>query len=121
MLLKSIGSVPEFLAGDETTLREVLHPKNDPVSLPYSLAHAVLEVGSRSLPHILRNSDEVYIILEGEGTAFISDREVKLCAGDVLLIPAGEEQYLVNTGREPIKFLCIVSPPWQADGEEIGG
>ncbi len=119
MLYKSIAEVPSFRASDDTILQEVVHPKNDPVVLPYSLAHASLEPGCRSLPHILRKSDELYIIVSGEGLAFLAGEEVKLKAGDVLLIPAGSEQYVVNTGAAPLRFLCIVSPPWSAGDEAV--
>ena len=51
MLVKHIEEVSEFLAGDHTILKEVLHPSNDPIDINYSIAHARLEAGKASLPH----------------------------------------------------------------------
>jgi mannose-6-phosphate isomerase-like protein (cupin superfamily) len=64
--IKNLSDIPAFRAADGTRLREVIHPANDSVSLPYSLAHASLNPGERSLPHILDN-DEVYAFRSGEG------------------------------------------------------
>ncbi len=119
MLKKSLAAIPAFTAGDETRLKEVLHPENDPVDLSYSLAHAELEPGRRSLPHRLRKRSEVYYILSGTGEAFVGGERVPLAPGDVLLIPAGVDQYVVNTGRESLQFLCVVSPPWKQEDEMI--
>lgn len=120
MIIKNIQQVKAFTAGDDTTIREVLHPKNDPVSLTYSLAHATLLPGEKSRPHRLLNSSEVYIILQGQGTAFIDGVSKVLGPEDVLFIPADAEQYIVNTGSEELRFLCIVSPPWKAEEEVVG-
>ena len=119
MLLKAIHEVESFVAGDLTLIREVLHSKNDSVVLPYSLAHASLEVGKRSVRHRLEDRIEVFIFLEGEGTAFVGSETTPVKVGDILLVPAGEEQYLQNTGTTTMRFLCIVSPPWTKESEEI--
>ncbi len=119
MLKKSLAAIPAFTAGDETRLKEVLHPKNDPVDLAYSLAHAELEPGRQSLPHRLLGRSEVYYILSGTGEAYAGGERVLLVPGDVVLIPAGVEQYVVNTGREMLRFLCLVSPPWREEEERV--
>ena len=106
-----------FTAGDDTLIREVLHPVNEGVPMSYSLAHAELEPGKASLPHRLLDRSEVYIILDGEGTAYVDGQAAVLRAGDVLFIPAGAEQYLDNTGTATIRFLCIVDPAWSKDTE----
>lgn len=119
MIKKSIAEVPSFTAGDDTLIREVLHPKNEGVPMSYSLAHAELAPGKASLPHRLLERSEVYIILEGEGTAYVDGQAASLKTGDVLFIPAGAEQYLENTGSGIVRFLCIVDPAWSKDTEEV--
>jgi len=42
MLHKSLEDLKAFEAGDKTNIIEVLHPKNDAISIGYSLAHASL-------------------------------------------------------------------------------
>jgi mannose-6-phosphate isomerase-like protein (cupin superfamily) len=119
MIYKHIDEVPAFVAGDATHIREVLHPKNDGNDLLYSLAHATLEPGAASLPHTIKERSEAYIITEGHGTAYVGGKAMVLSPGVVVLIPAGVEQFVRNEGSGPLRFWCIVSPPWQADQEEI--
>ena len=117
---KNFLEIPSFTAGDATVLREVLHPlRESGLDLPYSLAYAELPPGASSLPHRLDRRSEVYILLEGEGTAFLEDQAFPLQAGDVLVIPPGTIQYLRNDGATPIRFWCIVAPPWTDESEEV--
>lgn len=119
MIIKSIKEITEFIAGDKTRLREVVHPKNDGVDLSYSLAFARLEVGEVSEPHVLHKSSELYIFQQGKGDIFIDGKQTSIAAGDVALVPAGAMQHVVNTGEESLEFHCIVSPPWNEVEEEI--
>ncbi len=119
MLIRKLKDCPEIIAGDKTALRELLHPGRDyPFSGRYSLAHAVLEPGEISLPHILK-TDEVYYILSGSGEMHIGDECAAVEAGDVIDIPPGSPQRIANTGRLNLEFLCIVDPAWRAEDEEI--
>lgn len=120
MLKRSISNTAVFTAGDLTQIREVLHPKNEEgLSASYSLAFATLEPGEASLPHILQERSEVYVIVNGHGRAWINDEQSELEPGDVLYIPAGARQHVENIGTGQLGFWCIVSPPWSADDESI--
>lgn len=119
MLKKSTQNVPQFIAGDKTLIRELLHPKNDGLNLDFSLAHATVEVGKASIPHILQKSTETYYILQGEGRVFIDDKEQDMQVGDLVFIPAGAKQYIENIGSIALIFLCIVSPPWKKADEIV--
>lgn len=118
MLKKEVDEVPEFLAGDHTFIRELLHTKNDGVRIHYSLAYASLPAGKSSLPHQL-GSSEVYFILQGRGIVCIEEEQSEVRAGSMVFIPANATQYVKNTGTEVLKFLCIVSPEWKASEERI--
>jgi len=119
MITKSISKIPGFEAGDLTWIKELLHPKNDQIPLNYSLAHASLAANTASIPHVLHANSEVYILLKGKGRVYIDEDEKELEAGELVFIPKGARQYIVNTGTEELQFLCIVSPPWSADEEEV--
>lgn len=119
MLIKSIAQVQAFVAGDKTIIQEWLHPKNDPANVPYSIACATVHAGMASLPHALQHSTEVYIIQAGKGTVYIDGAPYLVNAGDLVLIPAGATQYIENTGTEALRFLCLVSPPWQQADELV--
>lgn len=107
----------EFVAGDNTLLRELLHPDRDGVDVPYSIAYARLLPGKESLPHRLKAA-EVYIILRGRGIAHIGGTSRKVTEGNVVHIPANSAQFIKNSGKSDLEFLCIVSPPWRAEDEE---
>lgn len=118
MLIKDIKSIPEFTAGDDTILRVILHPDNEPLPIGYSLAHARVKPGKVSYPHTLK-STEVYYILEGEGLMHIDDESSKVLPGQAVFIPANSRQYIENTGTGDLVFLCIVNPAWRAEDEDI--
>ncbi|MEM9885415.1 MAG: cupin domain-containing protein [Bacteroidota bacterium] len=119
MHFKSTDEANAFTAGDFTTIKELLHPKNETVEINYSLAHAELAAGQRSHNHILEKQSELYYILEGRGEAHIGETVQMMKKGDFVLIPAGVEQYIINVGEETLRFLCIVSPPWKKEDEKI--
>ena len=113
MIIKSIENILAFEANDKTTLKEIIHPKNDELELNFSLAHASLKKGESSVPHCLLNQTEVYYVLNGSGKIKIEEEYQNINKGDVVLVPAGAKQHVDNQGDEPLEFLCIVSPPWQ--------
>jgi hypothetical protein len=51
MFLKYLKDCREFVAGDDSILRELLHPDKMPVQIRYSLAHAEVRVGQKTKPH----------------------------------------------------------------------
>jgi mannose-6-phosphate isomerase-like protein (cupin superfamily) len=119
MFKKSLSDIPSFIAGDKTIIKEFVHPKNDAVDVNYSLAHAVVEVGQASEPHILHKSSELYVILSGEGELFIEKDAAILRGGDAALVPAGATQWIRNVGDVPLVFYVVVSPPWSEAQEEV--
>ncbi len=118
MLIKDLKNCKEFTAGDKTILRELLHPDKANLDLRYSLAHAELKPGLTSAPHKLKTS-EVYYILEGEGTIYIDNENAAVSSGQAVYIPPNSKQYIENTGKTDLKFLCIVDPAWQTEDEEV--
>lgn len=117
-LIKHIRPEDFFRAGDATWLAEVVHPKNDPVDLPYSLALAKLAPGEASLPHSLAQA-ELYFVIQGTGVAYVGQAEITVNAFSTWLVPAQITQHVQNTGSEELIFICIVSPPWTAQGEVL--
>ncbi len=116
MLVRNIGRTPSFLARDHTLIREVLHPKQGEVDLPYSLAHATLEPGRQSSPHRLVGHTEVYVIESGRGTVVIDGEQAGVQAGDLVFIPDGAEQYIRNDSpHTKLEFLCVVAPPYRPE------
>jgi mannose-6-phosphate isomerase-like protein (cupin superfamily) len=118
MLIQKLLDCPEFIAGDSTILRELLHPDKQEINLRYSLAHAILPVGETSQSHSLTTS-EVYYILSGRGEMYIDEEIREIESGDAVYIPPDAKQFLRNVGDEPIVFICIVDPAWRKEDETI--
>ena len=121
MFTKSIQEGHYFQAFDHTTLCELVHPARDGIALPYSIAHAVLKPGTASLPHLLKESSEVYFILEGRGLMHIDNESATVVQGQAVYIPPGSKQYIQNTGTGDLKILCIVHPMWRKEDEVVDG
>ena len=118
MLVRNLNDCEMFIAGDNTQLRELLHPDKQPLALRYSLAHAVVPAGQTSVDHSLATS-EVYYILSGQGAMHINQEVQAVGPGDAIYIPPEARQYIQNTGSEPLVFICIVDPAWQATDETV--
>lgn len=121
MIVKKIGKQKEIVALDGTRIKEFLNPKHEKIgpSITYSLAHASLPPGKSSLPHRFFTASEVYYILKGTGLMHINDEVEKVEPGDTIYIPPEAVQYIENTGKSNLDFLCIVDPAWQPDAEEL--
>lgn len=118
MLIQKLSACPEFIAGDGSILRELLHPDKTPVKLRYSLAHAVVKPKTATKPHRLKNS-EVYYILEGKGRMTIDREKRDVSRGDAIYIPPKSTQWIKNTGAKDLSFLCIVDPAWRKKDEVV--
>lgn len=118
MFKRDLHSCDQIVAGDETILRELLHPQKDDLEIRYSLAHALLKSDQSSLRHRLKTS-EVYYILEGKGIMYIDEESAEVHAGQVIYIPPNSKQHIKNSGNSDLKFLCIVDPAWRPEDEEI--
>lgn len=121
MFIKSVQEGSYFQAFDHTTLCEFIHPAREGIDLPYSIAHAVLKPGMSSLPHLLKESSEVYFILEGQGEMHIDNEKATVIQGQAVYIPPGSKQYIQNTGTDDLKFLGIVYPMWRKEDEVVYG
>ncbi len=118
MFIKDLQDCEEFIAGDNSILRELLHPAKAELNIRYSLAHAIMKPGQTSTPHRLRTS-EVYYILEGEGLMHIDDETASVGSGQAIYIPPGSRQHIQNSGQTELKFLCIVDPAWRKEDEQV--
>lgn len=119
MLIRKLKNCTEIIAGDNSRLRELLHPERDyPFSGRYSLAHAVVAPHTATLKHRLK-TDETYYILQGKGVMHINDESAEVESGDAIDIPPNATQWIENSGDSELVFLCIVDPAWSEADEEI--
>lgn len=118
MYIKYLKNCKKFISGDHAVLRELLNGRKEKFAFRYSLAHATVKGGKKTKPHKLKTS-EVYYILKGKGLMHIDNKTLKICSDCVINIPPNSVQYIENTGKEDLVFLCIVDPAWQAKDEII--
>jgi mannose-6-phosphate isomerase-like protein (cupin superfamily) len=118
MLIRRLRDCDEFIAGDGSILRELLHPAKGEIDIRYSLAHATVKPGEKTRPHRLKTT-EVYYIIEGRGRMHIDDEVCEVSAGCAVYIPPGATQCIENIGPADLVFLCIVDPAWRAQDEDV--
>ncbi len=118
MFSRCLKDCKEFIAGDGSVLRELLHPEKTDVQIQYSLAHAKVPAGQMTKAHRLR-ACEVYYIIEGRGLMHIDKESFEVNPGCAVYIPPDSMQYIENKGDCDLKFLCIVEPAWRQEDEEV--
>ena len=69
--------------------------------------YAVLPPGSSIGVHRHGDDEELYLVLEGEGTMTLDGRTFRVGRGSVVLNRAGGEHGLVNDGATPLKIFVI--------------
>ncbi|MBI6797809.1 cupin domain-containing protein [Pseudomonas syringae] len=70
----------------------------------------VVAPGKRSCPyHFHHVQEEMFVIVEGEGSLRVAGEMLPIKTGDVLFIPAGADypHQLINTSQAPLKYLSI--------------
>lgn len=70
----------------------------------------IVPPGQRSCPYHLHHAqEEMFVILDGQGTLRVAGEQLPVKAGDVIFIPAGPEypHHLLNTSDAPLKYLSI--------------
>ena len=85
-------------------------------------AEMVIEPGkAEGDPHNRhRGADQWLFVLEGTGTARVNKRRYALRAGSLMLIEAGDEHEIRNTGRGLLKTLNFYVPPaYDSEGDEL--
>lgn len=118
VFIRELGDCVEITAGDNCTLRQILHPDKAPLDIRYSLAHAVVHPGETTWRHRLKTS-EVYYILSGQGVMHIGDEDEPIRPGSAVYIPPRAAQCVTNTGETDLVFVCIVDPAWRKEDEEV--
>ena len=70
----------------------------------------ILAPGMRGCPYHLHHAqEEMFVVLEGEGTLRVAGEMLPVKAGDVVFIPPGPEypHQFINTSGAPMKYLSI--------------
>jgi uncharacterized cupin superfamily protein len=103
------GEVTHFTQGERYESR--YRPLSDgTVASKLGFAFDVVPPGKRICPyHFHYAQEELFIIIEGEGTLRVAGEMLPVKAGDVITIPAGPEypHHLINTSKADLKYFSI--------------
>ena len=71
-----------------------------------------MEPGSVSERHAHKLSEQIWIVERGEGTLLLENQQTEvLRAGDIVRTPASEIHGVANSGKEPLVYLAVATPP----------
>jgi mannose-6-phosphate isomerase-like protein (cupin superfamily) len=118
MSIQKNSEIASFDGEDGTKIKQYFHPHNTLNGIRFSLAQFTIKQGKRSLRHKMKSS-EIYYILEGEGILRIKDESFDVKKDDSVYVPPMSEQFIENTGKSDLRFLCVVDPAWKAEDEVI--
>ncbi|MBM1143853.1 cupin domain-containing protein [Alcanivorax sp. ZXX171] len=70
----------------------------------------IFDAGGLTPPNTHKAADELFFVLEGEGRARCDDDWVELRKGDAMVVPAGAEHVVENTGESRLYTLTVMVP-----------
>jgi mannose-6-phosphate isomerase-like protein (cupin superfamily) len=73
------------------------------------------EPGSQQGLHVHENSEQIYVVVRGRGLVIVGGEEREVEAGTAVLIPAGVEHEIRNTGGEALEYVSVTTPPFPTD------
>ncbi len=100
-ILKNPGKVSE----------QLVWPRNAPDSA-MTITRVTMAPGAVSSRHSHARAEQIWIVEAGEGALLLAGGEqAPLKTGDIVRTPAGDTHGVENTGREPLVYLAITTPP----------
>jgi mannose-6-phosphate isomerase-like protein (cupin superfamily) len=87
----------------------------------YTGAHSqlvlmTLAVGEDIGLEVHADNDQFFRFEEGVGKVVINETTYEVVDGDAIVVPAGAEHNVINTGDTPLKLYTIYSPAHHKDG-----
>jgi len=105
------------LEGDAISVPNASGMRN---KLLVSLDGATVSVQDGNTPkHLHDNANEMQFILNGTGTLWLGDKEVRVKPGDLVIIPKGTPHGGTKPDGRTFKAIAIKSPPQAPDDTEL--
>lgn len=76
----------------------------------FALVHVLVAPGGGVPPHVHRNEDETFHVLEGELEVWVGGHTKTLRAGDTLFAPRGIPHSPKNATAQPVRVLVTITP-----------
>lgn len=97
-----------YITKDASSIVEMFHPDRLE-DLPCSLAEATVPPGGRTIPHLHRETREIYYFLEGYGTLFSGETSFPVEPGEAVLLPPDTPHHVI-AGERGLRILCFCTP-----------
>lgn len=114
---RDMSSTKPYITKDGSLIYEVFNPGNSQVK-NLSVAIAEIPPNSSTKLHRHENFEEVYYIIEGNGIIFVERDRYEVKKGDLVYIPI-KASHKAMAKNEPLKILCICSPPYSHEDTSI--
>lgn len=101
----------EKLTEENDNFREVLYTGKH-----MQLVLMTLQPGEDIGLEVHEGHDQFFRIEDGEGEVVIDGVTTPIEDDDAVIVPAGAEHNVINTGDEPLRLYTIYSPPEHRDG-----
>ncbi len=75
-----------------------------------------LPVGGEIGAEVHEENDQFFRFEAGQGKVLIDGNEYSVSDGSAIIVPAGAEHNVINTGDTPLKLYTIYSPAHHKDG-----
>jgi mannose-6-phosphate isomerase-like protein (cupin superfamily) len=111
--IRSRGDATPFTTADGSTIRVLLDAETG--TRNQSLAEAWLESGQSTQRHYHARSEELYVLLDGEGEMEVDGERSRVGPGQAILIPPGARHQITASDDGPLRFLCCCAPPYSHD------
>jgi quercetin dioxygenase-like cupin family protein len=73
----------------------------------FHMRHFEVAVGGHT-PHHAHDYEHEILVLKGSGIAKSVQGDRTIQTGDVVFVPANEKHQFLNSGGEPLEFICLV-------------
>jgi len=108
---QKVSASPENRRGDGQSSRLLLAPGQ------FGSRHLTVTwvegaPGSQQPLHSHRGSEQVYVIVRGQGRMIVAGEEQAVEPGSLIFIPPGAEHAIYNPGSEPLVFVSAAAPPF---------
>ena len=93
---------------DSNRLVLVFDPEGEGANFVFAIE--IFDIGGRTPPNKHPVAQEMFFVLSGEGIAHCDGKALALRRGDSLLLPAGTEHLIENTGERRLYCLTFMTP-----------
>lgn len=108
----NLSEIRDYRQNDDGAFKEKVYGISDKIGakkLGYNVA--ILEPGFKACPfHNHHINEEMFLVLEGEGTLRFGDKQYSIKKDDIIACPPGGREVahqIINTGSALLRFLCL--------------